>query len=233
MRNCSYRKPFVPIFFILCLAMGGNAMAQCNTGVFFIDMKTCGNATTNNLAGVTVLSCGALAANPPISACPASANWKEAVLKINVPTGCTQAIVQVEYDGLPAGWTVNLGDSPTNDGFGGDGGNADSEAELQILDERLDVYTAALAPGVVDQIGHQDLSLTDSALKIVVKNNYVSWGQPFSFVQTPNQKKLFLVPDNGAAAADRRVVYLGLNRVISNNPGRKGCGARRALVSFK
>lgn len=232
MRTYSCRKHFFLIF-ILCLATASSASAQCNPGVFFIDLKSCLNATTNGLTGVTVLSCGALTANPPIAACPANANWKEAVLKVNVPTGCTQAIVQVEYDGLPAGWTFNLGDSPTNDGFGGDGGNADSEAELQIFNESLDVYTAALGPGVVDLIGHQDLAITDSTLKIVVKNHYVSWGQPFTFLQTQNLKKLFLIPDAGAAAADRRVVYVGLNRVVGNNPGRKGCGARRALVSFK
>ncbi|HEX6899105.1 MAG TPA: hypothetical protein VF789_05300 [Thermoanaerobaculia bacterium] len=212
--------------------MANSASAQCNPGVFFIDLKSCLNATTNNLTGVTVLSCAPLAANPAIAACPASANWKQAVLKVNIPTNCTQAIVQVEYEGLPASWTFNLGDSPTNDGFAGDAGSPDSEAELQIFNESLDVYTAALGPGVADQIAHQDLSVTDSALKFVVKNNYVSWGQPFSFVQTQNLKKLFLIPDAGAAAADRRVVYVGLNRVIAHT-SRQGCGARRALVSFK
>lgn len=227
------RKQFIPILFILCLATAGSASAQCNPGVFFIDLKSCLNATTNNLTGVTVLSCGPLAANPAIAACPANANWKEAVLKINIPANCTQANIVIEYDGLPAGWSANLADGPTNDGFGGDAGSPDSEAELQIFNENLDVYTAGIAPGIVDQIAHQDLSLTNGALKLVVKNHYVSWGQPFTFEQTLNLKKLFLIPDAGAAVADRRVVYLGLNRVILNNASRKGCGARRALVSFQ
>ena len=40
----------------------------------------------------------------------------------------------------PSGWTVHIGDSPSNNGFGGDGADTQHDAEAQALNNILSVY---------------------------------------------------------------------------------------------
>ena len=50
------------------------------------------------------------------SAIGAYPGWKQAHLQINM-AGFTQANFVVEYEGIPEGHTLNIGDSLTNDGW--------------------------------------------------------------------------------------------------------------------
>jgi len=207
------------------------ATAQCTPfglGFFYMDMTI---PTTVNVSHFP----------PPADPGPhvvmqggfTNSGCNEALLKVTIPNGCTEANIWVEYEGMPTGWTINVGDSPGNNGFGGDSGELDSEAELQILDETLSVYSTGLGPGIVDLLAQEDLGLNDGALEIVVRNQYVSWGQPFSSLNTPNSGLLYALPDAGAAPADANTFYLGVNRVVSGPGGRTGCGVHRVLVSFR
>ncbi len=230
------RRPLHTVILGLCLAAASTAgaQAQCPTGLFVLDLKSCASGVTNSLAGITVQSCAALAPSPAISTCPASAGWKEALVRIAIPSTCRQANVVVEYEGLPSQWTINLGDSPTNDGHAGDAGSTPNNAEVYVIDERLYLANAGNSPTVIDNpFVQQDVSLTDSSLKLAVRNQYVSWGQPHGFAQTPTTKKLFAIPDATVATAERRALYLGLNRVVAGRADRKGCGARRVMISFQ
>jgi hypothetical protein len=157
----------------------------------------------------------------------------ETVLKVTIPNGCTEANIWVEYEGTPTLWTINVGDSPTNNGYGGNSGGPESAAELQILGETLSVYSKGLSPGIVDLLAQEDMGLTDGALEIVVRNQYVSWGQPFSSLDTTNSGLLFALPDPGAPTALQSTFYVGVNRVIYGPGARTGCGVRRVLVSFR
>ena len=159
--------------------------------------------------------------------------WKAAVVQVNVPPECSGVTVWVEYAGTPIGWSVDIGDSDTNNGFGGDAGSLPlgQNAEVQILNETLGVYTAADNPGGVDTIASQHLALRDGALKFVVKDQFVSWGNPYSALSTPQLDQLFFLPTGGTG---NRTLYVGLNRVISpvngQNLSRNGCGARHAIL---
>lgn len=222
----------------------GTSWAQCpNPGGFLvIDLKTCAIGQTTGFTGVTVQS-PCVAVGTPAS-CPASSGWKQAVLKIALPAGCTQANVTIEYEGTPCGWTANLGDSSTNDGFGGgSGGTTLACAEAQVLNSplaagvgnplsTLGVYSSCQG-GVVDNLANSSLALANGSLKFTVKNQYVSWGEPSTILQTPNAKRLFQLPDTLGPAADGSTLYLGLNRVIFGPGARIGNGARRAIVSFQ
>jgi len=225
-----FRKLSTLILFSSTLAIPAASHAACPGGQAYIDLQSCFFSST--LSTVTVIgTCTAV--SPPTSLCPATATpWKQAVLKIGVPAGCTQANVVVEYEGLPCGWTVNLGDSATNNGFGGDAGTSPPfNAELQILNENLSVYNGSSNPALVDNLATAHLALTDAALKFVVKDQFVSWGNPYTFLQTPNNKILYDLTN--PSDRDPRTLYLGLNRVIASTAGRTGYGARRALVTFK
>jgi hypothetical protein len=223
------RKSLSSLVLFLLISFGAaSAHAQCPAGQFYLDLKNC---TTGTMAGVSFLSACAPAAVS--AACPA-ANWKQAVLRIAIPNGCTQANVVVEWEGLPAGFTVNLGDSRTNDAFAGDAGTTTHNAEMWILNEDMAVANGSGSAAAIDNpLLFLHLSLTDSAMKFVVKNQFFSWGQPYGILQTPASKNLFAIPDTTVAAADQRAIFLGLNEVITGRADRKGCGARRALVTFK
>jgi hypothetical protein len=203
--------------------------AQCPAGQFYLDLKT---GVSSAMGGVAVTAFGPA---PVSAACPAAAGWRMAALKINIPTTCTQANVVVEYEGLPSGWSVNLGDSSTNDGFaGGAGGSTPNNAELWVLGEDLALANGSGNAALIDNpLIHQHMALTDGSLKFAVKNQFVSWGQPYTAVQTPASKNLFAIPDTSVPFGDQRNIYLGLNRVIFGPGARTGCGARRVLVTFQ
>lgn len=232
-------KPTPRLFFALAsamvLAMPTAATAACkpdpgSLGVHFLDLKLPSSVNQSNYNGLVASTL--LAGPTPVNKSGCT-GWHSAVLELRVPDGCTQARVWVEYQGAPRGWTINLGDAPNNNGFGGNSGEPDSAAELQILGETLTFYTPGLGPGIVDSLAQDHLALTDGGLEIVASNQYVSWGQPLSAISTQNSELGFALPDPGAPAGKERVLYLGVNRVVSGPGDRVGCGARRVMVSFR
>jgi hypothetical protein len=150
-------------------------------------------------------------------------------LDIEIPETCSAAVIWLQYEGEPSGWTLNVGDSPTNNGFGGDAGSTVHNGELQVLDDNLAFYNAAGVPEEVDQLTSQTLALRDGALNVVVSNQHVSWSQPYGSLDSAGLERLFAVPD---MTADGRKIYLGVNRVVSGT-SRLGCGARRVMVTFE
>jgi hypothetical protein len=158
------------------------------------------------------------------------------VAQINIPTGCTAAIVDTDYEEKPFAWTLNIGDSPTNDGFAGDAGTTVHNAELWILNDDLWLADAGGAPSLIDDpLIFNHVFMKDGALKFLVKDQFVSWGQPYQSVQSPTNKLLFALPDTTVAPADQSSIYAGFNRVISGAPwnGREGCGLRAAMIRFQ
>ena len=158
-----------------------------------------------------------------------------AVVQVNVPLGCSGIKVLVDYDGEPEGWTVDIGDSETNNGFAGDGGSLPpgQNAEVQILDSTLSVFHAGAAPPI-DEVAHAQLALQDGAIKFVVENQFLSWGNPYSYLDAHQVlNNLFFLPDP-VGAGENRTLYVALNRVIypatGQDTARNGCGARHAII---
>ncbi len=221
------RNAFLLAALILSLVVAGPAQAQClgNSilGIFYMDLRF--GATVDVTGGaVTVLT--APENNPDCTD-----GSKMAVVRIDIPEACSQANVLVEYEGQPEGWTVNLGDSPSNDGFGGDAGDTDADAELQILDDILAVYNASGSDNTVDRLASLDLRLNEGAIRLTVGDQTVGWGQPYGVLETPDLGRLFSIPDP-EEEGEGRSIYLGVNRTIAD-ADRKGCGARRVLISFQ
>ena len=160
------------------------------------------------------------------TAVPAYPGWKRAGLKINM-TEFKQANFVLEYEGIPEGHTVDIGDSPTNDGWGGDAGSA-SCAELHIVSQSVLIYGKAYAPGHVHQFASIVDSLEDGALKVVVRDKFVSVGQPHFQVQNA---EMFQLPDGNNP--DRSTIYAAFNSVISQRPDRVGKGLRRVMITLQ
>ncbi|MEZ5356602.1 MAG: hypothetical protein R2762_28535 [Bryobacteraceae bacterium] len=153
----------------------------------------------------------------------------EAVVDVNLnPTGfpaVKTVRLQIEHEGTPAGWTTHIGDDPQNNGFGG-GTGLQGIAEVQILDQTVSVYTTAFNPGEVDRLYSGALRLTDGSYGLTVSDQKVTLGNPRTIVETANQRQLFTLPGTDGK------LYIGLNRVIADGP-RKGCGVKRAVLSFE
>jgi len=175
--------------------------------------------------------------NTPFNPTCVPGGLQSAVVKVNVPEGCSGVSGWVEYEGVPEGWTLNIGDSLTNNGFGGDSGTlpAGQNAELQILNEELTVFGAISAPPNDRQI-LQTLALKDGGLRVNVKDQFVSWSQGYTELATPEHDRLFFLPEDPGEGEDR-TLYVGLNRVIhpfgAANGNRNGCGLRRALLTIR
>lgn len=205
------------------------AAAQCPAFLCYVDLAS-GQAICPNTTVYPNVQVHPIVTTPDNGGCDISF-WKAALVQVDLPTACSGVTVWVEYAGLPEGWTVNIGDSETNNGFAGDSGSLPigQNAEVQILDENMSVYSAASAPPV-DRLTIQHLALTDGAMKFVVKDQFVSWGQPYGDLETPSLNKLFFL----GASNTNRTIYVGLNRVVAPINGqdlnRNGCGARHAII---
>lgn len=230
MSNIHLLRPRILLLIVLGLCGSAAARAQCPTGFFYADLRA--NFFVNLLSSnVSVIS--------PLtpSAIGDCLGWYEMVVKINIPADCTAAIIDTDYEGAPRDWTLNIGDSSTNDGFaGGAPGTTAHNAELWILNETLSLANAGSSPAFIDNpLVHNHISPTDSAMKFLIKNQFVSWGQPYQFTQSPNNRILFAIPDTTVPPADQRSIYAGFNRVIFNAVanGRRGCGLRTAVIRFQ
>lgn len=219
----------VAILFLLAIGLwASGAQAQCTAASFYADLRT----------GTVVNDDTALFHVSPLAGSQHTGctGWLEAVVKVDIPKDCTAATVAAEYEGTPVAWTLNIGDSPTNNGYAGDAGTTDHNAELWVVNENLALANAGNSPSAIDNpLVFKNLSLTDGALKFLVRDQFVSWGQPYEFVQSPSNKLLFAIPDDSVKPAEERSIYVGLNRVISGAPGngRTGCGLRSALIRFQ
>lgn len=212
---------------LLAVLVAGPAAAQCIPFICYVDLNIGGGTTCPQISVFTSVT-----THPAATTCTGG-SFQSALVEVEVPADCAGIAVWVEYQGDPQGWTVNIGDSETNDGFGGDAGTlpAGQNAEVQVLDEILTVFNAADNPADVDTLATQHLALRDGALNFVVEDQYLSWGQQYTALQTPDLERLFFLP-SGPVAPENRTLYVGFNRTI-NNPGRIGCGARRGVIHLR
>lgn len=160
--------------------------------------------------------------------------WHSALMVVEIPPQCSRLVIWLDYLGDPDGWSVNIGDSATNNGFGGDRGTAPEgqNAEVEVVGEVLRVFSAADNPGDVDTLATLHLALRDGALRFTVEDQRLTWGQPFSALETPDLERLFFLPPN-PVAPENRTIFIGINRVVFGPGNRIGCGVSKALVMFE
>lgn len=222
----SFRKSHLALAAAVLLAVlvAAPAAAQCPQFLCYVDLDAGGGNICPNPAIFEVVADSGAA-----TTCTGG-TFRATVVRVDVPVGCSGVAVWLEYQGIPQGWTANIGDSETNDGFGGDAGSLPlgQNAEVEVLDELVRVWSAADNPIEVDALLTQHLALRDGALKFVVQHQYLSWGQQFTAVDTPDLERLFFLPAD-PVPPENRTIWVGLNRTIAN-PSRNGCGARRAFI---
>lgn len=104
----------------------------------------------------------------------------QTVLKVNLDpavSGFDGAVFDVFYGGPPSGWTVNIGDSQTNNGFGGDFATQSNDAEMEILGTDFAAYAnddVASPERAILKVW--DLVEQGSSISFEVKNNFLGFG---------------------------------------------------------
>jgi hypothetical protein len=148
-------------------------------------------------------------------------------INTNIPPA-KRVSLTVEYEADPTGWTTHIGDDTNNDGYGG-GTGLKGVAEIQVVGDLLSVYSVGLSAGVVDKILSSKMRLHEGALHMNVMDQYFSYGNPATVLESKYLKQLFTLTDpNG----DQRI-FAGFNRVIRDGSPRKGCGAKKVLLGFE
>jgi hypothetical protein len=171
--------------------------------------------------------------------------WHEVVLQVDLDPrrGCGCAVFRVFYEGEPRGFTVNLGDSPTNDGYGGDAWSTRFDGEVVVFNRDLEAFRAERkgSPAEVRIFGLRQLPLAGRVLELEVCDQSVRFalGEMTGFVNTYASHELISIrPRRGQDkdTADSRI-YAAFNRVIHRRAGRPsherfGTGVRRVEVSL-
>lgn len=152
----------------------------------------------------------------------------QALLRVNMRAH-RRLLVEITFGDPSQEWSFNLGDSPTNNGWGGDGGTCSNDAELEIVNGKLDIF------GSDDLEGDQKVLLRGRDLEIkpgkVVRlelaNGEVTGEQGLS-VRHPALFALNGQPDReGPVNYD---LFVGVNRVITG--GRTGSGVTGLKLTF-
>lgn len=180
--------------------------------------------------------------------------WHEAVVRIDVDPrgGCGCAVFRITYEGQPAGFSVNIGDSPTNDGYGGDDWSTRFDAELHIHGRDLTAFGAERPGAPADQqiFGMRALPLADAVLELEVCDQSVRFvvetkgkEPPLTgFFNSYHSRELISIRSSAEAGdpkADRpdSRIYAAFNRVIHRRSGRPaqdrfGSGVRRVEIAL-
>jgi hypothetical protein len=158
--------------------------------------------------------------------------------------------VRVAFGSRVAGFSVHLGNSPTNDGYGGDQGTTPDSAEAYLLERQLSVFTAVRAalprvdrlldvvvPSLVNRT--MEFEVCDQALGVEVLPDRPGVDPLKWRLETASSRLLFSLGPTPAAGKRETggSIYAGFNRVIHRTTGaashaRFGSGVRRVEISL-
>jgi hypothetical protein len=176
-------------------------------------------------------TCGSISAisiiNPP--------NNSQSVVKVTLDraisnSGYAKAVFEVSYGGEPKDWTVNIGDSQSNDGWAGDGGNQSNDSEMQIVGKNMAFYGSDYTPASQRLLSSiNDIVKTGDTVALTVCNEYLAWESPSKtgelhspYIYALNSQS----DDEGPVNYD---IYAAFNRVISSS-GRNGTGVSQIHI---
>ncbi|MGC1378152.1 MAG: metallophosphoesterase, partial [Anaerolineales bacterium] len=138
---------------------------------------------------------------------------------------------QVTYGSTPTGWTVNIGDSATNDGYGGDAGTQTRDAEMQVVGANMAIYGNDFNTppgGVLKTV--TGIANTSYPLNLQVKDQYLYWQMYVvnGFLNSPFLYALTGESDTGGVNYD---IYAAFNRTIYDST-RSGTGVSTVNITF-
>jgi uncharacterized protein (TIGR02145 family) len=161
-----------------------------------------------------------------------------AVIKVTLdgsvyPDGYTEATFKVKYTEPRQGWTVNIGDSESNNGWKGDAGTQSNDAELQIFDDKMVVFGNDYRPEPeLNPLLSYTLQEGRSNITLSVKDRFLGWTYKG---RVGEHKSEFIYALNGEQDDEGQInydIYAGFNRTIGS-AGRNGTGVGKVIIELK
>ena len=159
-------------------------------------------------------------------------NDHKTVFKVNLDpaqSGYTTAVFDVEYGQQPTDYTVNIGDSQSNNGWGGDSVHQSNDAEMQIWNTTLGVWgnDNLTIMEVRNMLNLYDIVSQGDTIPIEVSNYYLGWGGG-------ELRSQYLYALDGQPDSEGPVnydIYAAFNRTIYS-AGRDGSGVTEVTVTL-
>lgn len=161
----------------------------------------------------------------------------EYVVTINTrPSGYTHyrsVMFSIYNNGSPSGWSINIGDSSTNNGWAGDAGTQSRDAEIQVYNNALSVYENQHggSGSIHSQSGH--LPNYDSKnVRYKIEDRKFSYWKNFNTSSTTRvvSKDLFALDNqNDTEGPENYTIYAGFNRTVGSSY-RSGSGITTVYV---
>jgi hypothetical protein len=175
-------------------------------------------------------TCGPISAISVLS----SPHHSQSVVKVTLEraisnSGYAKAVFEVSYGSEPTGWTVNIGDSPSNNGWSGDGANQSHDSEMQILGTAMSLYGNDYTPEPRLLSKVDNIVTTGDTLALTVCNEYLAWESPH---KTGELHSPYLYALNGQSDDEGPInydIYAAFNRVIASS-GRNGIGVSQVHI---
>ncbi|MCI5195555.1 MAG: hypothetical protein D3919_04855 [Candidatus Electrothrix sp. AW5] len=168
-------------------------------------------------------------------------NKSQAVIAIKLDgtvnlDGYTEAIFDIKYGKKRSGYTVNIGDSKTNNGGKGDAGTQSNDAELDIVDNLMSVYGNDGIDHAVDPEMYKLLTYSlrpgRSSITLRIKDRFVGWTH---LRRTGEHRSEYLYALNGQVdteGPENHTIYAAFNRVVGT-AFRSGEGVSKVSITLK
>lgn len=149
---------------------------------------------------------------------------QRALLKVNMKDH-RRLRVRLHFGQEIGGWSLNIGDSRTNNGYSGDSGTQTNDSELQILNSQLSLWAS-------DRFGPKEgrrLELVEDfvrpgqTVELLISDQRVVWSSPQAQGELESP---YLFALNGQMEQEGEINYdlfLGLGRVVAGT-SRSGSG---------
>lgn len=141
----------------------------------------------------------------------------------------------IEPTGFKTGWQVNIGDSKSNNGWAGDGSHQENDSEIQIKDNKLQIYASdkgGSKPLLTTRFDKRINNWFDRTVYFSVENNKVVYNRYHDSSKTVINDALFALngqsDDEGPINYD---IYAAFNRVIDGEY-RYGTGVGNVTINF-
>lgn len=157
----------------------------------------------------------------------------QAVLKIDfaAAAAANRIMFRVEYEGLPEGWTVNIGDSVRNAGTVGDGVVNTADAQVSVFGQDILVYGNELQQN--EQLARIiDAVPSDGAVFFVISHMQLLWSAPDAAELIQSQYLFLLDGNRYEEQRSDSNIYAAFNRTIANAVERDGSGVSRVTLWF-
>ncbi len=186
---------------------------------------------------VDLLDCRFGSKKPEAISLIESSSDGKAVLKLVLDPKTTEyrkARIELVLGDKIEGHILNIADSATCNGFGGDGATQSRDSEAQIVNADFSIFGDDMGPDGDKKVlaSEKSFARPDSSVSFTLSNNFLSWQT--SDGMTGSVDSPFLFSLDGQEDKEGPVnydIFIGLNRVVGGDY-RSGTGVKKALIKL-